>query len=60
MGRNNKRAAPITRMEEDGFLKKAKELLEYQEIAENIERRLKVYDRYRNIPWQNIKKKHGL
>ena len=38
----------------------AEEILEHLEIAEVVEKRLKGHDRSHNVPWDKIKKRHGL
>jgi len=53
-------AAVIVSTEEYKHLKDADEILEHLEIAEAIGKRLKGYDRSKNIPWQKIKRRHGL
>ncbi len=58
--RNNKMAAVILSTDEYELLKQAEDILEHLEIAETVEKRLKGYDRSKNIPWEKIKKKHGL
>ena len=58
--RNNEMAAVIVSAEEYEMLKDAEEILEYLEIAEVVEKRLKGYDRSRNVSWEKVKKKHGL
>jgi len=58
--RNNEMAAVIVSVEEYALLKEAEEILEHLEIAEMIDMRLKGHDRSKNIPWEKIKKKHGL
>jgi hypothetical protein len=37
-------------------LKQAEDILEHLEIAEVVEKRLKGYNRSKNIPWEKIKK----
>ncbi|MEW6068352.1 MAG: type II toxin-antitoxin system Phd/YefM family antitoxin [Nitrospirota bacterium] len=58
--RNNEMAAVILSADEYELLKQAEEILEHLEIAEIVERRLKDYDRSKNIHWGKIKKRHGL
>jgi prevent-host-death family protein len=58
--RNNKMAAVIVSTEEYELLRQAEDILEHLEIAEKIEKRLKGHDRSRNIPWERVKKRHGL
>jgi PHD/YefM family antitoxin component YafN of YafNO toxin-antitoxin module len=58
--RNNSLAAVILSPGEYGILKEAEELVEHLEIAGMIQARLKGYRRSRNIPWERIKKEHGL
>jgi len=58
--RNNEMAAVILSTEEYGLLKQAAEILEHLEIAEKVDKRLKGHDRSKNIPWEKIKKRHGL
>ena len=54
--RNNEMAAVILSTEEYELLKQAEDILEHLEIAETVEKRLKGYDRSKNIPWEKIKK----
>ena len=58
--RNNEMAAVILSSEEYELLKNAGDILEHIEIAETVEKRLKGHDRSKNIPWDKVKKKHGL
>ena len=58
--RNNEMAAVILSTEEYEMLKQAEDILEHFEIAETIKKRLKGYDRSKNISWDKIKKRHGL
>ena len=58
--RNNEMAAVVLPPEEYELLKQADEILEHFEIADVVEKRLKGHDRSRNIPWEKIKKRHGL
>jgi prevent-host-death family protein len=58
--RNNEMAAVILSTEEYAMLKQAEEILEHLEIAEIVEKRLKGRDRTKNIPWEKLKKKHGI
>ena len=58
--RNNEMAAVILSAEEYELLKQADDILDHFEIAETVEKRLKGQDRSKNIPWNKIKKKHGL
>lgn len=58
--RNNEMAAVILSTEEYELLKQAEDILEHFEIAETVEKRLKGYNRTKNILWDRIKKKHGL
>ncbi|MFI5295087.1 MAG: type II toxin-antitoxin system Phd/YefM family antitoxin [Thermodesulfovibrionales bacterium] len=58
--RNNEMAAVVVPPEEYKLLKQAEEILEHFEIAEAADKRLKGHDRSRNIPWEKIKKRHGL
>ena len=58
--RNNEMAAVVVPPEEYELLKQAEEILEHFEIADVIDKRLKGHDRSRNIPWEKIKKRHGL
>jgi prevent-host-death family protein len=58
--RNNEMVAVILSTEEYGLLKQAEEILEHLEIAEKVDKRLKGHDRSKNIPWEKIKKRHGL
>lgn len=58
--RNNSLAAVIVSPHEYEMLKEAEGLLEHLEIAEMIEGRLKDHDRSQNIPWAQLKEKHGL
>ena len=54
--RNNEMAAVILSTEEYELLKQAEDILEHLEIAEVVEKRLKGYNRSKNIPWEKIKK----
>jgi prevent-host-death family protein len=58
--RNNTVVAVILPAEEYERLKVVEELLEHLEIAEMVEKRLKGHDRSKNIPWEKVKKQHGL
>ncbi len=58
--RNNEMAAVILSAEEYEILKQAEATLEHLEIAETVEKRLKGHVRSRNVPWETVKKKHGL
>lgn len=58
--RNNEMAAVILSSGEYELLREAEEIIEHFEIAETIEKRLKGYNRSKNIPWDKIKKRHGL
>jgi len=58
--RNNEMAAVIISTEEYELLTQAEEILEHLEIAEKVEKRLKGHNRSMNIPWERIKKRHGL
>lgn len=58
--RNNSLAAVILSPEDYGFLKEAEELIEHLEIAEMVRSRLKGHNKAQNIPWDKIKKAHGL
>lgn len=58
--RNNEMAAVILSTGEYKLLKEAEEILEHLEIAETVEKRLKGHNRAKNIPWDRIKKKHGV
>lgn len=58
--RNNEMAAVILSADEYEVLKQAEDILEHFEIAEMVKQRLKGHGRSRNIPWEKIKKKHGL
>jgi prevent-host-death family protein len=58
--RNNEMAAVILSTGEYELLKQAEDILEHFEIAETVEKRLKGYDRSKNISWNKIKKKHAL
>jgi PHD/YefM family antitoxin component YafN of YafNO toxin-antitoxin module len=58
--RNNEMAAVVVPPEEYELLKQAEEILEHFEIADVVEKRLKGHDRSRNIPWEKIKKRHGV
>lgn len=57
--RNNEMAAVILSTEEYELLKQAEGVLEHFEIAEAVEKRLKGYDRSKNVSWGKVKKKHG-
>jgi prevent-host-death family protein len=58
--RNNEMAAVVVPPEEYELLKQAEEILEHFEIADVVDKRLKGHDRSQNIPWEKIKKRHGL
>jgi len=58
--RNNEMAAVILSAGEYEMLRNAEEILEHFEIAEMLEKRLKGYGRSRTIPWEKIKKRHGV
>ncbi|MGC2064147.1 MAG: type II toxin-antitoxin system Phd/YefM family antitoxin [Thermodesulfovibrionales bacterium] len=58
--RNNEMTAVILSAGEYEALKETEEILDHFEIAGIAEKRLKGHDRSRNIPWDKIKKKHGL
>lgn len=58
--RNNSLTAVIVSKEEYEILKQVEEILEHIEIAETVRERLKGHDRSKNIPWEKVKKKHGL
>lgn len=58
--RNNEMAAVILSSEEYEILKQAEDVLEHLEIADGVERRLKGYDKTKNILWDKIKKKYAL
>jgi prevent-host-death family protein len=58
--RNNEMAAVILSAEEYEMLKQTEELIEHFEIADLVEKRLKGHERTKNIPWEHLKKKHGL
>jgi prevent-host-death family protein len=58
--RNNEMTAVILSTEEYELLKQAEDLVEYLEISDVVENRLKGHDRSKNIPWEKIKKTHGL
>ena len=58
--RNNEMSAVILSAGEYEMLKNAEEILEHFEIAEVVGNRLKGYDNSRNIPWEKIKKRHGV
>lgn len=58
--RNNEMAAVILSTDEYELLKQADEILEHLEISEAVRKRLKDYNRFENISWEKIKKKHGL
>ena len=57
--RNNEMAAVILSTGEYEMLKQAEDILEHLEISEEVEKRLKEYDRSNNISWDKVKKKHG-
>lgn len=57
--RNNEMAAVILSTHEYEMLKQAEEIIEHFEIAETVEKRLKGYERSRNVSWDKVKKKHG-
>lgn len=58
--RNNEMAAVVVPPEEYKLLKQAEEILEHFEIADVVDKRLKGRDRSWNIPWEKMKKRHGL
>jgi prevent-host-death family protein len=58
--RNNEMAAVILSTEEYELLKQAGDILEHLEISETVETRLTGYKSTKNIPWEKIKKRHGL
>jgi len=58
--RNNEMAAVIVSAKEFEAMKQAEEAIEFLEIAETVNQRLKGHTRSKNIPWEKIKKKHGL
>ena len=58
--RNNEMAAVILSADEYELLKQAEEILEHLEISETVKKRLKGYERSKNIPWEKIKKKHAV
>lgn len=58
--RNNVLVAVILSAEEYERLKAVAELFEHLEIAETVEKRLKGHDRSKNIPWEKVKRQHGL
>ena len=58
--RNNEMAAVILSTAEYEILKQAEDVLEHLEIADGVERRLKGYDKTKNISWDKIKKKYAL
>jgi prevent-host-death family protein len=57
--RNNEMAAVILSTGEYEMLKQAEDILEHLEISEEVKKRLKKYDRSKNISWDKVKKKHG-
>jgi prevent-host-death family protein len=56
--RNNEMAAVIVSPDDYELLSEAEELMEHIEIYEMVQKRLK--DPRPNIPWETVKKKHGL
>jgi len=58
--RNNEMAAVILSTDEYELLKQAEDILEHLEVAEIVEKRLKGHGRSKNIPWEKIKKRHGI
>lgn len=58
--RNNEMAAVIVSAKEFEVMKQAEEAIEFLEIAETVNQRLTGHTRAKNIPWEKIKKKHGL
>lgn len=58
--RNNEMTAVILSTGEYELLKEAEDMIEHLEIAETVEKRMKKYDRSKNIAWEKVKKKHGL
>lgn len=58
--RNNEMAAVIVSAKEFEVMKQAEEAIEFLEIAETVNQRLRGHKRSNNIPWEKIKKKHSL
>ncbi|MBS1257196.1 MAG: hypothetical protein MAG551_00232 [Candidatus Scalindua arabica] len=58
--RNNSLAAVIVAKEEYETLKQIEEMLEYLDIAEDVQKRLKNHKRSKNIPWNKVKKDYAL
>ncbi|MBI5525900.1 MAG: hypothetical protein HY897_06155 [Deltaproteobacteria bacterium] len=58
--RNNELAAVIMTAAEYAVLKDARETLEHLEIAGVVRERMKGHDRKRNVPWDKVRKAHGL
>ena len=40
--------------------RKLRDVSETLEISETVKKRLKGYDRSKNVPWKKIKKKHAV
>lgn len=57
--KNNEMTAVIVSAKEYELLRQSEEILERLEIAETVEKRLKNYDRTKNVSWDKVKKKHG-
>jgi prevent-host-death family protein len=57
--KNNEMTAVIVSAKEYELLRQSEEILERLEIAETVEKRLKGYDRSKNVSWDKVKKKHG-
>ena len=58
--RNNAMAAVIISPDEYETMKDTQEVIEQLEIAETIEKRLRGHHRIKNIPWEKVKRQHGL
>jgi prevent-host-death family protein len=58
--RNNEMAAVIVSAKEFELMKQAEEAIEFLEIAETVNKRLRDHSRSKNIPWEKIKKQNGL
>ena len=58
--RNNELTAVIMAADEYASLKEAREMVEHLEIAGIVGERAKGHHRKRNVPWERVKKAHGL
>jgi len=58
--RNNEMAAVIVSAKKFEVMKQTEEAIEFLEIAETVNQRLMSDTLTKKIPWEKIKKKHGL